>query len=152
MSLHLGAAFGGGLSCRHSSRLRSCCYCDYGRLWSLGGSPSEESVWVIPFLRLVEIEAVQPAFFRFCGIHWLRKAVQERRRTGDSHVCQQARNEEGYAPVGPPDVGLRAGELPWRKLAEHNIRVFGPGQDAIADDPGCVAAIPFGKLRAGLAA
>src|SRR5712664_58779 len=68
---------------------------------SIEPSPPKEPVWIVPFLRLIEIKAVQPSLFRFRAVKRLVKAVKQRCRTGGAHVAQQARYENGRAPICP---------------------------------------------------
>ena len=62
-------------------------------------SPAEETIRIIPFLRLVEVKASQPALLRRRHLDRTMKPVEQRCGTGDSQVAQQARHEERGAPV-----------------------------------------------------
>ena len=72
-------------------------------------SPPEEPVRVIPLFGLVEVQAVQPALLRFCGIDRLSEAVQQRRRAGDSQVGEQPIEQNTAATKGSLEIGLLAG-------------------------------------------
>src|SRR4051794_24731428 len=69
--------------------------------FSGNASPAEEPIWVVPFLRLVEIEPVLPATL---GPDGNMKSVQDRRARLNPHVGQQPRHEERGAAKSPLDV------------------------------------------------
>ena len=58
-----------------------------GRAFVTPGSPSEETVGIIPFGGLVEIEAIHPAL-RGGDIDRIVEALEQRRGTRDSHIGQ----------------------------------------------------------------
>ncbi len=106
------------------------------REYTTNRSPAEEPVRVVPFFRLIEVETMGPAFLRFRRVHGLREAVQEWRGAGHAQVPQQTRDEERHMPVRPPEIGGRAFELLWCKLAEDDIRVLRLGKCTVADNLG----------------
>ena len=97
-------------------------------------SPSEEAIRVVPFLRRVEVKAVQPALFAPGRLHGGAKTGQDRRGPGRPQVRRQARHQARTAPERPLEVHLLFRvELPRNELAEDDVGVFGLRQDAVAD-------------------
>src|SRR5262245_49136083 len=95
-----------------------------------GLSPPEIAIRVVPFLRRVEVEPLEPAPFAPGRPGGGPKAGQERRGPGGSHVRRQARDEPGGAPESPLQVHLLLRvELPGDDLAEDDVGVLGVGQD-----------------------
>src|SRR5947207_750363 len=67
-------------------------------------SPAKETVRVIPFLGLVQVEAIEPALFRFGWVYRGVEARQDRCRAGDAEIRQQASDDERCAAIGALEV------------------------------------------------
>src|SRR2546421_12947676 len=97
--------------------------------------PTKKAVGIIPFLRLIEVEAVEPTLLRSCDLERTIEALQQRCRAGDSHVATQPIDQNGAATKGSPQIGLStARKLPRRHLDEDDVRSRHFGQDAVTDD------------------
>src|SRR2546429_296273 len=68
--------------------------------------PTKEAVGIVPFLRLIEVEAVEPTLLRSCDLERTIEALQQRCRAGDSHVAKQPIDQNGAATKGSPQIGL----------------------------------------------
>lgn len=101
--------------------------------WLSCDSPPEESVGIVPFLRLVEIQSVEPALPRFPPAHGRTESCQNRGGTTHAEVPQQAGNQERSAPMGSPQVGLwDRFKKPGRHLAEDDLPAIRDSQHTIA--------------------
>src|SRR6266516_3635084 len=101
----------------------------------LKGLPAKESVWIVPFLRWIEVEAVQPTLLRFGDIDRTIEALQQKCGAGDSHVGKQSIEQNRDVTKGSPEIGLwTALELPGCHLDKDDVRGLHFGKDAVADD------------------
>src|SRR5439155_9367883 len=97
--------------------------------------PTTEAVRIIPLLRLIEVEALEPTLLRFCDLERTIEALQQRYRAGDSHVGEQPIDQNRDATKGSPQIGLlTARKLPRRHLDKDNVRSLRFGKDAVSDD------------------
>src|SRR5262249_28809774 len=95
-------------------------------------SPAKEAIRVVPFLRHVQVEPVQPAFLGPGRLDGVAKAAQHRRPPGGPQVRRQPRDQVRRAPEGAFEVHLLGGpELPGDQLAEDHVALFGPRQDPV---------------------
>src|SRR2546429_4281606 len=97
--------------------------------------PTKEAVGIIPFLRLIEVEAVEPTLLRFRDLERTIEALQQRCRAGDSHVGEQPIDQNRDATKGSLQIGvLTARKLPGRHLDKDNVGRLRFGMDAVSDD------------------
>src|SRR5262249_23917999 len=102
--------------------------------WNTAPLPAEEAIRIVPFLRHIEVQALQPAFLALGCLHATAKTGQDRRGAGDPHVRRQACDETRGAPEGPLEVHLfLVLELPGDELAENDVGVVRLCQDPVAD-------------------
>src|SRR5438552_10943701 len=99
-----------------------------------GDLPTEESVRIIPFLRFIVIESIEPALFRFCRIDRTLEALEQWRRSGHIDIAQKTGKEKCYSPICAPEVGLLAGtKFPGDELTKEEFQIFCLGQHSVSD-------------------
>ena len=98
-------------------------------------SPAKEAIWIVPFLRLIDVEANLPTISQLEHGYGFLKSLDQRCRAGHTHVGEQPIEQNRDATKASPEIGLLAGfEVPGRHLNEDDVRGLHFGQEAVTDN------------------
>ena len=96
-------------------------------------SPAKEAIGIVPFLGLIEIEALKPALFRFGGVERCVESREDGGTAGDAQVGKQPCQDERGAAIRALEIGLLCRvEFPGNDLAEDGVGVVSNGEHTIA--------------------
>src|SRR5437764_9032112 len=88
--------------------------------------PPEETIGIVPFFRVVEIQAALPPRRRSSLGNGTVNTLQNRRRAAHAEVRQDARQQKGRSAVGALDIRLRPRvDLPRYELTKDDLRFVG---------------------------